>query len=428
MSHIEQRRNLWYATLTVPLKARESVGKAKFIQSLGTPDKREAQRLAPPLIAKWQAIIRQSQGAPNAVAEEAQRWTQALSQVTGHERETLEGVLLEDTEKRAGKEGHAAAKAFYDLATGATTLSASHFEAWKAALKLAPKTIDQMVKDAQMLVTRFTTLEAITKKSIKAWMDDLSARGSSQSSLKRILFGSRNYWKYLQTSEAVPPDLDPFFKVISITKAVKNTGGGSWVPFDAQEVVSLWAKAQVTKGRRKPYQPLADLILLGAYTGARIEELCSLRVKDVSALGAGKPNSFKIPDAKTPAGIREVPIHSALIATVERLKAASTDGYLLSGLTFNKYDDRSNAIGKRFGRLKDAEGFSGVHVFHSIRKTVVTLLENAGVTEGVAADIVGHEKDTMTYGLYSGGNSLSVKRAALELVQYPATSGGSDFP
>jgi len=31
---------------------------------------------------------------------------------------------------------------------------------------------------------------------------------------------------------------------------------------------------------------------------------------------------------------------------------STKDGYVLSGLTTNKYGDRSNAIGKRFGRLK----------------------------------------------------------------------------
>lgn len=94
-------------------------------------------------------------------------------------------------------------------------------------------------------------------------------------------------------------------------------------------------------------------------------------------------------------------------------------GYLLSGLTFNKYGDRSNAIGKRFGNLKDAAGYSAGHVFYSIRKTLTTLLENAGVSENLAADIVGHEKPRITYGLYSGGATLEVKREALELVRYP---------
>ncbi len=63
-------------------------------------------------------------------------------------------------------------------------------------------------------------------------------------------------------------------------------------------------------------------------------------------------------------------------------------------------------------------GFESQHVFHPLRKTVVTILENAGVPENVVADIVGHEKTTMTYGLYSGGLSLAVMRAALAKLAY----------
>ena len=50
-------------------------------------------------------------------------------------------------------------------------------------------------------------------------------------------------------------------------------------------------------------------------------------------------------------------------------------------------------------------------------------LENAGVAENVVADIVGHEKTTMTYGLYSGGVSLTVKREALDKLVYCAGTG-----
>ena len=130
--------------------------------------------------------------------------------------------------------------------------------------------------------------------------------------------------------------------------------------------------------------------------------------------------AIRVVDSKTHAGVREVPVHSALLPVVKRLREASTDDYLLSGLTFNKYGDRSNAIGKRFGRLKEAMGYGEGHVFHSLRKTLVTMLEDAGVSENLAADIVGHEKPRITYGLYSGGASLATKAAALELVKYPA--------
>lgn len=106
-----------------------------------------------------------------------------------------------------------------------------------------------------------------------------------------------------------------------------------------------------------------------------------------------------------------------------RLIEGSKDGYVLSGLSRNKYGDRSNAIGKRFGHLRTAAGFGPQFVFHSIRKTVVTILENAGASENVVADIVGHEKPRITYGLYSGGATLEVKRAALALLTYPALAG-----
>jgi integrase len=96
----------------------------------------------------------------------------------------------------------------------------------------------------------------------------------------------------------------------------------------------------------------------------------------------------------------------------------STNEYLFYNLTKNKYGDRSNAIGKRFGRLKKELGYEKRHVFHSIRKTFTTALEQAGVPESVSADIVGHEKQTMTYGLYSGGSSLSQKQKAVAKVKF----------
>ena len=49
---------------------------------------------------------------------------------------------------------------------------------------------------------------------------------------------------------------------------------------------------------------------------------------------------------------------------------------------------------------------------------MATLLENAGVLEYVAADILGHEKPTMTYGVDSGGASLAQKREAIEKLAY----------
>ncbi|MEJ6517174.1 MAG: tyrosine-type recombinase/integrase [Pseudomonadales bacterium] len=148
------------------------------------------------------------------------------------------------------------------------------------------------------------------------------------------------------------------------------------------------------------------LIRIAAYTGARREELCSpTTVFD--------QDTISIADSKTSAGIRTVPVHDAIKPLINDWVAARKN------LKPNKFGDMSDAIGKRFGRLKTELGYDKSLVFHSIRATVATLLENADVPEGVSADLVGHEKPNMTYGLYSGGASLDVKREAINLLKYP---------
>ena len=59
-------------------------------------------------------------------------------------------------------------------------------------------------------------------------------------------------------------------------------------------------------------------------------------------------------------------------------------------------------------------------MFHSLRRTVATLLENARVPEGIAADILGHEKKTLSYGLYSSSSSMQRKIEAIEKLAYPS--------
>lgn len=271
-----------------------------------------------------------------------------------------------------------------------------------------------MSRDIALLIERFVTLDGITKEGVLLFLSDLERAGKGPATIKRVLCSYRNYWSYLQDSHVVSIEHDPFdlqrllagkFKRAAKKKAQRRA-------FSPANVVHLWSLA-VDRGD----QQLADLIVLGAYTGARIEELCSLKGDDVN------PESFIVREAKTNAGVREVPIHSALVPLMARLKASTKDGYLLSGLTFNKYGDRSNAIGKRFGRLKESAGFDGTLVFHSLRKTLITLLEQAGIPENFCCDIVGHEKGTIGYGHYSGGASLANKRDAIENVSYPFPDG-----
>ena len=58
---------------------------------------------------------------------------------------------------------------------------------------------------------------------------------------------------------------------------------------------------------------LYDLKRIRIYTGARIEEICSVKEADIAA------ESFKIRDSRTSSGNREVPIHDQLKDLIKSL-------------------------------------------------------------------------------------------------------------
>jgi len=421
--NIERRGNTWFATLHVPEDVRNIIGKSKFFQSLKTTDKRVAETRAAPLVASWKAQIQAARGISDPFIEKALHLRTIVEKAPaeaepGHySKRDLELEAAQEIADQLAKD-EADKKLFLDIARGNQTLLTSFYDEWAAHLTQAPKTIDQMKKDVKLMVDHFKTIERINKAAVIEWVRELMAgsperKPYTHSSLERIFKFSRSFWSYLQDIGKADPERHPFVLPNFAKKATAKSngtskGGDGWIPFEPTEVVAL-LNAATEKGDHQ----LADLIRLGMYSGARIEELCSLKADDCTDA------VLKITDSKTEAGIREVPVHSLLVDVVKRLKEASTDGYLISGLSFNKYDDRSNAIGKRFGRLKKSLGFPDKKVFHSIRKTLVTLLENAGISENLAADIVGHEKPRITYGLYSGGATLAVMKEALERVAYP---------
>jgi integrase len=423
MANLILRKNHYTTVLMIPKDLQQTFGKTRFSQALGTGDRREAALLAAHYVTVWKAQIAKARGQSSGglLAKLSLEWkatfdeqSKALDTAANTTQAEVLGAGLEVIQDQfhsyLAELPAQQAETLQGLVAGTRTLSSEHYEAWKNQLDLIPKTVDQMTRDVMLLVEKFPVLEEITKDGILNLLAELEQQGKGVATIKRVLCAYRNYWYYLQDARIVALDHDPFdiqrqlqgkFKRANRKKVVRQS-------FTPDEVVRMWSLAKSNDDDQ-----LADLIALGAYTGARIEELCSLKLDDITA------DCFKIREAKTEAGNREVPIHSALRPLIDRLKAQSKDTYLLSGLTFNKYGDRSNAIGKRFGRLKTREGLDSTLVFHSFRKTLITLLEQAGIPENFCCDIVGHEKGTIGYGHYSGGASIANKKEAIEKIRYP---------
>ncbi|MBF5056354.1 phage integrase family protein [Alcanivorax sp. 521-1] len=155
--------------------------------------------------------------------------------------------------------------------------------------------------------------------------------------------------------------------------------------------------------------------MIGAYTGARIEEICQLKTGDI--LTSDGVECFYIRDGKTENAERIVPIHKDLKSVVKRLIKDSEDQYLISVSGKNKYGNRSDSLGKQFGRLKKSIGYGPEFVFHSMRKSFITLLQNNDIPGLTIASIVGHETGTITFDVYSAGPSARQKLKAISTLK-----------
>jgi integrase len=299
--------------------------------------------------------------------------------------------------------------AAYKVKSPITKHRIATFRQYREARNVATKTIDQQQSKLEKL-SAYLAKEGkpLDFDTVSAWLDSLKLASKT---LTQYLLAGNVFWKWAMKHdtrwrEDFKDKANPFENHELPQTRGKERVDSQRKDFQPKEIAVLHAAALAAD-----HTTLANLILLGAYTGARIEELCQLRVEHVI-----KPDgieSFDIVDSKTAAGIRVVPVHPALTRIVERLKNDSKDGYLIPSDSKNKYGIRSDALSKAFGRLKDAHGYGPQHVFHSIRKTVITQLHRAGVQGILIAELVGHETGIVTFDVYSQGASATQKLAAI---------------
>lgn len=285
----------------------------------------------------------------------------------------------------------------------------------------ASKTIDQMCKRVALFSDYLSrTGSPINFDIVSAYLDQLTDKAGTpltSKTKKQHTWSGNTFWKWAikhdpdwreqykgQASPFADHDL-PVIKGESV----------SWAAFKKADVERLHAMALEKKD-----QPLADLIKIGAFTGARLEEIGRIHRDNISFTD-GVPIAFAITESKTAAGVRDVPVHPAIAGLFTQLLEGSTDGYLMPGRSLdesNKYGHRLDAVGKRFGRLKTTAQFGKEFVFHSIRKTAITLVHQAGADVSVMPGLFGHETGLITFDLYSDGPSLEQKRKVIELLAF----------
>ncbi|WP_281982443.1 site-specific integrase [Thalassorhabdomicrobium marinisediminis] len=164
--------------------------------------------------------------------------------------------------------------------------------------------------------------------------------------------------------------------------------------------------------------------LIGAFTGARREEIAGLAPADIVEID-GIP-CFNIEDSelrriKNISSRRIVPIHSRLIELgfLNFVEAARTSGKtdLFPGLREPSTGEHGRKLGRRMRQIVDKTfGAEGANLsFHSLRHYVQGTLEHVPeVTEKVLRDIVGHEGNDTHQRSYSKPAPTAVLQAAIE--------------
>ena len=415
-NHLELRYKTYFALLVVPKDVRHIIGKSKFFETTGTSDLKIAQSIATLKVIKWKSEIASARAkTSDPDINSAMELNRMFKTSPAH---LVQDIIDEETSRIENEIGLLTATTFNVIATGKHIPLVSFIDGWvnnEQKRGLAAKTIAQMRSDVEILISFLPTSNLLVIEHTSLWIKHITKTANlSPASVNRIIGSCRNFFKHLKfVGEIAENAKEPFIVPMESKLSKKRNSKAqnkteSWLPFSTGEVERLYSEAIARED-----WTLGQLILIGAYTGARIEEICSLNKEHINL----SENSLKITDSKTEAGVRVIPIHQTLLPVIKELMNTS-DEYVIANLTKSKFDDRSNAIGKRFGRLKTKLGHTKRHVFHSIRKTFTTQLENAGVNENVTADIIGHEKPRMTYGLYSGGTNLEVKREAISKVSY----------
>jgi len=184
-------------------------------------------------------------------------------------------------------------------------------------------------------------------------------------------------------------------------------------PTDAMEVAMYWC------------------LLLGPFTGARLEELGHLRVNDLRRSPAGiwslrieaKNEDERV---KTLASERTVPLHDALVRAgfpryVAAVRAAGFTR-LFPCLSKDRKGALTAALSKRLNRYLKSVGvsFSGRYVFHSMRHTFKHYARECEISKEVSDVLSGHSLGSDASSAY-GGDTYPVRplREAIERFSIP---------
>lgn len=256
-------------------------------------------------------------------------------------------------------------------------------------------TLSKTNKAVEVLLTHLkkkdVQLRDINRTIVTGWLDKLKTERAPQT-IQNYISALAQIWDLARNRYHDAPQDNPWRGHALEAKSSKV----SYEVFAPGELAKVYALLD---------DEMKAVTAIGAYSGMRINEICTLRESSIKTIEGVL--CFEITEGKTKSAARIVPVHSKLIPLVKSLLKTAHSGFLFyhASITDRADGKRSTWHTQQFTRAKRkalGEPAAERKVFHSLRHAFVQQLDRAQVPEDRIALLVGHERgNTESFKTYS---------------------------
>lgn len=449
--YLERHGDQYRVVVKVPPELRQWVGKAHLKRGLKTDSLAEANRRKWPVIKELKEDIlrvRRTRGYAETTSKdpliaEALRRKQEIEEeefdpnFDPEENYSAADSMADRAYEIEARDGLARAKEFADVALGRRTPIEELVGSWLMEVKVRPRT----EADYRRAIEKFVawcrsirvepTVEACTRKVVGRFIRKAFIEvDTDPKTTNKYVSALSSYWRWLiKRGHAAE---NPWSNQSVPKGKTRTTSPGR----DKREFSDVELRCLFDRRHKKPdvelprwqkrsgaWDALPDVMRIAAFSGMRIEEIANLSVANC------RGGVFDVTSAKTKAGIRRVPIHPELKAIVVRRSDGKDDDapliHELKEPPIGSKLERSMPLVKAFVTYrrmlgvddrKDRERQSRID-FHSFRRWFITKAEGAGIAPHIISAVVGHERQGMTLGVYSGGPTIEQMKECVEAVR-----------
>ena len=438
--YLRKRHNVWWVRMRIPAEDKEIMGKTELWKNLYTKDLAEANRKKHTEIGLMYEEIAQAKrdykGNLDKLSKEVQisKYAEYLREANittpaNHDDtsviklDLLEGKLIEqyglkeaqailhsDDPQWEGQEPNSLAKKNFIESLKRTDQSYSPLSlVSKKFLAEEYKSLkNSSYRRKQTHIEHFITwtsnrdITKINKKIVGEYVTSIIQNNNPASAtISNTVSNVGSFFRWAEERGYI--EYNPFSKY-KLSK--RNKGSQNREPWSDENILTF-LKSELVGGN----EFIATCVAL--YSGMRLDEICNIQKTVIN------DNCFKVLEGKTKASQRKIPIHPVLKPLVERFLDSKEEVYLIKGIKGGGYDNkRSWNFQKKLGRSRKRIGIPEGVVFHTLRNTFATQMENKGIPMNHISQLMGHEDSNMALDLYSKGPKIELLAESIKKLTY----------